>query len=55
MKELKKILLTLCLTALGLFIGSIDVYFGNLDMKLIAAAQPKLEPVYDRVERRPMP
>ena len=55
MEKLKKSLLALCLTALGLFIGSIVVYFGNLDMKLIAWVQPKLEPIYDRVERRPMP
>ncbi len=55
MKILKKSLLILCLTALGLFLGSIVVYLGNLDMKLIAWVQPKLAPIYDRVERRPMP
>lgn len=55
MEKLKKTLLILCLTTLGLFLGSIVVYFGNLDMKLIAWVQPKLAPIYDRVERRPMP
>lgn len=55
MKKLKKSLLILCLTALGLFLGSIVVYLGNLDMKLIAWVQPRLEPIYDRIERRPMP
>ena len=55
MEKLKKTLLTLCLTALSLIVASIDVYFGNYDMKLIAWIQPKLEPIYDRIERRPMP
>ena len=55
MEKLKKMLLTLCLTVLGLFAASIVVYLGNFDMKLIAWVQPKLEPLYNRVERRPMP
>ena len=55
MKKLKKTLLILCLTALGLVLGSLVVYFENWDMKLISWVQPKLEPIYDRIERRPMP
>lgn len=39
----------------GLFAASIVVYMLNLDMKLMAAVQPMLEPIYDRIERSPMP
>ena len=55
MEKLKRIILSLLLTAIGLFVGSLVVYFGNFDMKLIGWLQPKLEPIYDRIERRPMP
>ncbi len=39
----------------SLFAASIVVYMLNLDMKLMAAVQPMLEPIYDRIEREPMP
>ncbi len=39
---------------LGLFAASLVVYYFNLDMRLIAKVKPLLEPVYDRIERRPM-
>ncbi len=55
MRKLRKMLMMLCLTGLGLFAASIVVYIGNYDMKLIAWIQPKLEPIYNRIERRPMP
>ena len=38
----------------GLFAASLVVYYFNLDMRLIAKVKPLLEPVYDRIERRPM-
>ena len=40
-------------TGFGLF-ASLVVYYFNLDMRLIARVKPLLEPVYDRIERRPM-
>lgn len=39
----------------GLFAASIVVYMFNLDMKLMAKMQVLLEPIYDRIERSPMP
>lgn len=41
-------------TGFGLFAASLVVYYFNLDMRLIAKVKPLLEPVYDRIERRPM-
>lgn len=38
-----------------LFGGSIVIYLFNLDMRLIARLQPLIAPIYDRVERAPMP
>lgn len=55
MKKLFKLVLKLATCAFVLFCASIVVYFFNLDMRFIAKIQPLLEPIYDRVERRPMP
>lgn len=50
-----KYVLRLATVAGGLFAASIVVYMFNLDMKLMAKMQVLLEPVYDRIERSPMP
>lgn len=55
MNRLVKAAVRLALLCLGIFAASIVVYMFNLDMKLIARLQPLLEPMYDRIERRPMP
>lgn len=55
MKKAYKSLIALALFGLLLFAGSVAVYLLNLDLRLIAKIQPLLEPIYDRVERTPMP
>ncbi len=50
-----KFLLKLAAVGGGLFAASIVVYMFNLDMKLMAKMQVLLEPIYDRIERSPMP
>ncbi len=55
MNRLPKTLIKLASCGAGLFAASIVVYMFNLDMRLIAKVQPLLEPIYDRVERSPMP
>lgn len=47
--------LRLAAAGAGLFVSSMVIYMFNLDMRLIARVQPLLEPIYDRVERSPMP
>lgn len=55
MNSLFKVCTRLAACGAGLFAASIIVYMFNLDMRLIARVQPLLEPIYDRVERSPMP
>lgn len=54
MNKLIKIPLTAASVGAGLFAASIVVYFFNLDMKLMAAAEPVIAKWYDHIERRPM-
>lgn len=54
MHKLIKIPLTAAAAGAGLFAASIVVYFFNLDMKLMALAEPVVAKWYDRIERRPM-
>lgn len=55
MEKVLKSALRLAAVGGGLFAASIVIYMFNLDMRLIAEVQPLLEPIYDRVERSPMP
>lgn len=55
MDKLLKSAAKLALLGGGLFAASVIVYMFNLDMRLIAKVQPLLEPIYDRIERSPMP
>lgn len=54
MNRLIKIPLTVAAVGAGLFTTSIVIYFFNLDMKLMAAAEPIIAKSYDRIERRTM-
>ena len=54
MNKLIKIPLTAGVVGASLFAASLVIYFFNLDMKAMAAIQPVMEKIYDRVERRPM-
>ena len=38
----------------SLFAASLIIYFFNLDMKLMALAEPVVAKWYDHIERRPM-
>lgn len=55
MNSIFKVCARLAACGAGLFAASIVVYMFNLDMRLIARVQPLLEPIYDRIERSPMP
>ena len=51
-KKVLKLLLKLCLAALGFFVVTFVVYFYNLDMKLTAAMEPILTWWYDNKVKR---
>ena len=51
-KKVLKLLLKLCLAALGFFVVTFAVYFYNLDMKLTAAMEPILTWWYDNKVKR---
>ena len=51
-KKVLKLLLKLCLAALGFFVVTFVVYFYNLDMKLTAAMEPVLTWWYDNKVKR---
>lgn len=51
MSILLKIVIILAIVFVSLFVLSFAVYFFNLDMKLMAAAQPLLNKIYDRRKR----
>lgn len=46
-----KIVLIVAIVFVALFVLSFLVYLFNLDMKMMAAAQPLLEKLYDRRKR----
>lgn len=54
MNKLIKIPLTAAAVGAGLFAASIVVYFFNIDMKLMAFAEPIVAKWYDHIARRPM-
>ena len=51
-KKVLKLLLKLCLAALGFFVVTFVVYFYNMDMKLTAAMEPILTWWYDNKVKR---
>lgn len=51
MAILLKIILVAVIVLVSLFVLTFTVYFFNLDMKLMAAAQPLLNKIYDRRKR----
>ncbi len=55
MKKAKKIALIIVIICVLLFAASLAVYFFNLDMRFVAKLQTRLEALYDRVKRTPMP
>lgn len=46
-----KIILILAIVFVCLFLLSFAVYFFNLDMKMMAAAEPLLDKIYDKRKR----
>ena len=54
MNKMIKIPMTAACAGVGLFAASLIIYFFNLDMKLMAIAEPIVAKWYDRIERRPM-
>lgn len=54
MNKMIKIPVTAACAGVGLFAASLIIYFFNLDMKLMAIAEPFVAKRYDRIERRPM-
>lgn len=55
MKTVYKTLAKTALVCAALFGASVVIYLYNLDLRFIAWLQPRLEWIYDRIERRPMP
>lgn len=54
MNKMIKIPVTAASVGAGLFAASLLIYFFNLDMKLMALAEPIVAKWYDCIERRPM-
>ena len=54
MNKMMKIPVTAACAGAGAFAASMIIYFFNLDMKLMALAEPIVAKWYDHIERRPM-
>ena len=54
MNKMIKIPVPAACVGAGLFAASLLIYFFNLDMKLMALAEPIVAKWYERIERRPM-
>lgn len=46
-----KMLKTLIITAISLFLATVGIYWFNLDTKLVALLQPFMTKHYDSIER----